>query len=128
MKMLDPLLRTPAELPSEASEEPSGYAASTVTPVEAQQMIAAGGITVLDVRDRVSYDSSRIANSICIPYGELIAGNTTSLPEKNTVIIVVCFYGATSEKACEYLSGIGYEYLFSLAGGMDSWTYETVGD
>ena len=43
------------------------------------------------------------------------------LIDKDKPIVVYCHHGLRSHYACELLRGLGYEHVFNLIGGIDSW-------
>ena len=41
--------------------------------------------------------------------------------EKNTKIVIYCYYGNSSRKVASFLSEYGFKSVYSLIGGFDAW-------
>jgi rhodanese-related sulfurtransferase len=88
-----------------------------VGPAEAAQRLA-GEAVALDVREDDEYLAGRIAGSVHIPLGELVA-RQDEIPE-DVPIIAVCRSGSRSAYATELLVRAGYR-AENLAGGLQAW-------
>ena len=78
-------------------------------------------VAVLDVRDPHEYVKSHIENAINIPLGKLDEQLATLEKHKNHVVIVTCQTGSRSMAACKTLTKAGFEQVFNMSGGMQSW-------
>lgn len=89
---------------------------------QAAQHIAGGGL-VIDVREPVEYDASRLHGAINLPRGvvEFKIGDNPMLTNKDTPILLYCKTGGRSALAAFNLQRMGYSQLASLAGGLDAW-------
>ncbi|MFC1703038.1 rhodanese-like domain-containing protein [Patescibacteria group bacterium] len=78
---------------------------------------------VLDIRDRLDYESGHIKGSVHVPLKELDTNVATVLPEKAKRVVVV--FGPTDEhdieSVHERLMKLGYTEVEFLAGGFDKW-------
>ena len=84
--------------------------------------VAAGEMAVLDVREPEEWAAGRIAGSVHVPVGELVA-RQDEIPE-DAPLLVVCRTGSRSAWATEMLARAGYDAT-NLAGGLVAW--ETAG-
>ena len=62
-----------------------------------------------------------IENSINLPLGKFSEKVSTLEKNKNQTIIVVCQTGTRSVTACKTLTKAGFEQVFNITGGMQSW-------
>lgn len=78
---------------------------------------------VLDVRDRIAYDTGSVPGSTNIRLADLLRGDTTALPtDKSTPIFIVCYLGSTGAIASIYLDSLGYTTLYQPQHSL----YETI--
>lgn len=92
----------------------------TVTPTQlSAEMNQGKEITLLDVRETREYELVHIEGSKLIPLSEL----SHRLAEISTSqdIVVYCHTGVRSERATEFLRGVGYKRVRNLVGGIDEW-------
>ena len=91
----------------------------TINITDAKNMINAGYVVLLDIRDRYSYLQEHIPNAI-----HLTEDNIEEL-KKNTEldenIIIYCYHGNNSLGAAEYFSNMGYQNIYSLNGGFSQY-------
>ncbi|WP_223292395.1 rhodanese-like domain-containing protein [Salipaludibacillus neizhouensis] len=82
------------------------------------------GITVIDVRDELSYQECHIPQANSLP-GNKISETTVGMLSKDQVIVAYCWgpacNGAT--RACAKLSKLGYK-VKELVGGLEYWRKE----
>lgn len=78
---------------------------------------------VLDVRESEEYtgDLGHIPGSVLIPLKELASRAGELEPYKDRHIIVVCRAGVRSTTAAAILTGLGFEQVSNLKGGMLDW-------
>lgn len=76
---------------------------------------------IIDVREANEFVKSHIENAINIPL-DGIEGKLPSLEKyKTSPLVVVCQTGARSVPACKTLAKAGFDQLFTMTGGMQSW-------
>ena len=95
-------------------------AVPVVAPLEARQMIGAGGVR-LDVREPDEWGAGHAPEALHIPLRELAA--RVGELEVDARIVAVCRTGARSEAAAAALIGAGYDAV-NLGGGMQAWAAE----
>ncbi len=84
-------------------------------------------LNLIDVREPVEYEIARIEGARLLPLsrfqewiGELESGAET--------IVVMCHHGIRSAQVCAYLTQNGFENVFNLEGGIDSWSLDVDGN
>src|SRR5436190_10301313 len=91
-----------------------------ISPAEAQARHRAGA-TLIDVREQVEWDAGHIAGALFIPLGQLDQEIATTVPDKDTEIILHCRSGARSGRGTAQLLNLGYTNVVNLAGGILAW-------
>ncbi len=78
---------------------------------------------LLDVRepDEFSGELGHIAGSVLVPLKELPSRAAEFAPFKQREVIVVCRAGVRSTTAAALLTGLGFEHVANLKGGMLDW-------
>jgi rhodanese-related sulfurtransferase len=90
-----------------------------ITAEEAKRLIDQGVVHLIDVREQAELAQGRIANSTLVPLNALLSRPTQYLKEDN--IIFYCAEGIRSAVACEMAAAVGFENLYNLEGGINSW-------
>ena len=84
------------------------------------------GPVIVDVREPEEYtgELGHIAGSILIPLKDLTGRADELSANKERQIIVVCRAGVRSTTAAAILTGLGYEHVSNLKGGMLDWNQQ----
>lgn len=94
---------------------------NTISPMLTVTKLNTGHPIVLDVREPSEYSKGHITDAINIPVANIKAQvNKIDLYKKDDVI-VVCHTGTRSAPACTTLQKLGFENIFLMTGGMQSW-------
>lgn len=94
---------------------------NTISPMLTVTKLNTGHPIVLDVREPSEYSKGHITDAINIPVANIEAQvNKIDLYKKDDVI-VVCHTGTRSAPACTTLQKLGFENIFLMTGGMQSW-------
>ncbi|MGD0959675.1 MAG: rhodanese-like domain-containing protein [Methylomonas sp.] len=93
----------------------------SITPVIAVAKMNSDDTVVIDIREPAEFIKSHIENAINIPLGKLEDKLTSLEKFKNQTLIVVCQTGARSASGCKTLNKAGFEKVFNMQGGMQSW-------
>jgi rhodanese-related sulfurtransferase len=88
------------------------------TPREVAELIAQGGVQVIDVRQAHEHDAGHIAGSRLIELAELPSQAQTI--DRNVPVIFYCRSGGRSGMATQALEQAGYD-AHNMAGGMLEW-------
>ncbi len=75
---------------------------------------------LLDVREPNEWHMAHAAGAVFIPRGQLESHVEGQVPRSRTVVIY-CARGNRSAFAADTLQQMGYEDVYSLAGGFGSW-------
>ena len=91
---------------------------------QAKELIKAGGLTLLDVREKLENDAGHIEGSHHISRGvlEMKIENNPAFKDRDAAIIVYCKSGGRSALAAATLQDMGFSNLYSLEGGFDAWS------
>lgn len=76
--------------------------------------------TILDVRDRMTYNDGHIMGAMPMPMDELVDRATPSLAKSRDIYV----YGANDEEtnqAAQSLRSAGFEHVSALKGGLAAW-------
>ena len=94
----------------------------TIDHAEAQRLLEAGEVTVLDVRTPGEYEQlGHIPHAWLLPV-DLIASAPAVLPKDDRPVLVYCEHGVRSVAASRLLSAAGIDRVLNLAGGLAVWT------
>jgi len=83
------------------------------------------GVTLVDVREVVEFNSGHINKAKNYPLGKLTSGKYAHKLDKDRPVIIYCQSGARSRSACKYLSKEGYTEVYDL-GGIMAWPFKLV--
>jgi sulfur-carrier protein adenylyltransferase/sulfurtransferase len=107
---------TPRDLLNEAKKS-----IREVDPPDAEQILADGHTTFLDVREPDEYEQGAIPNAVHLPRGHLEFQVEGKLPDKSKPVVVYCAGGVRSAFAAKTLGDLGYTDVQSLIGGFNKW-------
>jgi len=99
-------------------------AITEIDTAQAQERLAAGHVTVLDVREPDEYAEGALIGALHIPRGHLEAQIEGRILDKDTPVIVYCAGGVRSAFAAKTLGELGYTDVVSMAGGFGRWKDE----
>ncbi|HEX4797984.1 MAG TPA: rhodanese-like domain-containing protein [Burkholderiales bacterium] len=94
---------------------------ASVSALQATLLMNQQNALVLDVRDAAEYGKGHMLNARNIPLAELEARAAELEKHKAKPLIVVCDTGNRSGRAAAALRKLGFERVFTLAGGIGSW-------
>ena len=109
-----------------SAQELVAEAKQQITEIEvakAKDLIAQGGIVILDVREGNEFNDGHIENAILLPRGvlEFKLGNVPELEDKSAPILVYCRTGGRSAMAALSLQNLNYTNVLSMMGGYEAW-------
>jgi len=88
------------------------------TPQQVSELLAAGGVQLIDVREPHEHEAGHIPGSRLIPLGDVPAQAGTI--DRDTPVILYCKAGGRSAMATEALLGAGYD-AHNMLGGFTAW-------
>jgi rhodanese-related sulfurtransferase len=93
-----------------------------VTVAEAQQRMQRNAeVKLVDVREDNEWEAGHAAGAIHLGKGIIERDIETTVPEKETELILYCGGGYRSALATDALQKMGYTNVFSMAGGWKAW-------
>lgn len=93
----------------------------SISPLIAVTKMDNDKIVIIDVREPNEFVKSHIEKAINIPLGKIDEKLPSLEKYKTQPVIVTCQTGARSVPACKSLTKAGFEQVFNLSGGMQSW-------
>src|SRR3954449_11194589 len=94
-----------------------------ITPEEAQQLTDAGA-ALLDTSEKHEWNAGHLAGATLLPPIEVASRVEDVVPDKAKPVVIYCAAGARSLRAAFQLAGMGYEEVYSVAGGIGRWKAE----
>ena len=94
---------------------------TSVTPMQALQLINQQDGLVLDIRDGGGYKSGHIPQALHIPAADVQKRLQELQKHQDRPIIVCCDSGASAEGVCTRLKKQGFAAVHSLSGGLTAW-------
>ncbi|MCF1586079.1 rhodanese-like domain-containing protein [Tetragenococcus koreensis] len=91
---------------------------SSITVGELSDKLQNEPITILDVQDKVDFDSNHIPGAINLPIGEFVSEAENLTKEKTYYVISKA--GVRATRACYYLASLEYDVVY-VQGGMNAW-------
>ncbi|MCX7554342.1 rhodanese-like domain-containing protein [Marinicella sp. S1101] len=79
---------------------------------------------VIDVRPKEAFNEGHIVNAINAPLADITAGKAKLEKLKKKPVVVYCQVGKSSAQAGKHLAEAGFESVFNLQGGINSWISE----
>ncbi|MDX3775165.1 thiosulfate sulfurtransferase GlpE [Chromatiaceae bacterium AAb-1] len=81
--------------------------------------LAEGRVVIADIRDEQSFLNGHIAGAYHLTNGSL--HQFMQQHEFEQPVVVVCYHGNSSQGAAQYLAQQGFEQVYSMDGGFESW-------
>ena len=86
-----------------------------------QRMRANGEAKLIDVREDKEWEAAHAAGAVHLGKGIIERDIETTVPDKDTELILYCGGGYRSALAADVLQRMGYTNVFSMAGGWRAW-------
>ncbi len=94
---------------------------SSLSPLMAVTKMNSNDTKIVDVREPHEFVKGHIEDAINLPLGKLEEQIGTLAKYKKNTLIVVCQSGTRATPACKTLIKEGFETVFNISGGMQSW-------
>ena len=91
-----------------------------IAPVDADARIAAGSLTLVDVRPPEERATAAVARPFEVLDGDGLQ-RLQALP-KDTPLAFLCHHGGRSQQAAEHFRNQGFTQVFNVQGGIDAWS------
>lgn len=92
---------------------------NSVTPQQAQELIAAGGLDIVDVREPGEWATGHLPGARLIPLQQFKADPKAALPRDG--VLFVCAGGGRSMTAAKIAEVHGLAKVYNLIGGTRGW-------
>ena len=76
---------------------------------------------IIDIREEREYSLGHIEGAVHVSRNSLESRVLEIAPELHTPIVIYCAVGSACVSAAEALRRLGYQKIFSLKGGLQSW-------
>ena len=86
-----------------------------------QRMSGNDDVKLIDVREDNEWIDAHAAGAIHLGKGIIERDIETTVPDKDTELILYCGGGYRSALAADVLQNMGYTNVFSMAGGWKAW-------
>ena len=105
---------------------PSLLAHTDITPTQARNMILAGGVIVVDVREYSEFCGTvqHIPDALSLPWNSGIFRDRLAELPSSATLLLVCASGSRSHAAATYLDAQGYTSVYDMLSGMSGWSWE----
>lgn len=90
-----------------------------LTPKQASERIAQGGVEVIDVRDPHEWIDGHVPTARLVPLAEL--RRDPKAAQLHDGVIFVCAAGVRSETAARLAAQLGFKDVYNLTGGTRAW-------
>ena len=94
-----------------------------ITPAEAQELIDRGA-ALLDTREQHEWRAGHLNGATLVPPADVAARVEDVVPDKSKPVVIYCAAGARSMRAAVQLASMGYQDVYSVAGGIGRWKAE----
>lgn len=90
-----------------------------ISVAQAKEMMDAGEVTVIDVREPWEYERGHVPGAKLVPLAKIIANPRENVQVDN--VVFVCEVGQRSAVAAEFAASLGRQNLYNLEGGTSEW-------
>ncbi|WP_024872161.1 thiosulfate sulfurtransferase GlpE [Tolumonas lignilytica] len=88
---------------------------------QAAALLKQSPVCLADIRDAGSYNAAHVAGAYHLTNDTL--SQFTQSVAKDTPVLVMCYHGNSSQGAANYLVSLGYQSVYSIDGGFESWRH-----
>jgi len=89
---------------------------------EAQELLNDPGTVIVDIRDKVSFQTGNIPNSINLSNENIV--DFLDSTDRKAPLLIYCYHGINSKDAAEYFVNNGFHTVFSLDGGYSEFSQQ----
>ncbi|MDA8249682.1 MAG: rhodanese-like domain-containing protein [Rhodospirillales bacterium] len=87
-------------------------------PVQVQDLLARGDVTLIDVREQAEYDAERIEGAVCMPLSRF---DPSGLGVDPAALVLHCLSGKRSAMAASHCKRLGLAAVRHMRGGLVAW-------
>ena len=90
-----------------------------IEPTEIADLMRIGLVTIVDIRDPVSFEAGHLKNAQQI--NDTNVDDFLRNADYNNTLLVYCYHGNASQSAAEYFEAQGFKDVYHLVGGFEAW-------
>lgn len=90
-----------------------------ITPQQAWEMMQNEGAVLADIRDTIRFSHSRPQGAFHLTNHSF--GTFQDEYDYDEPVLVICYHGISSQGTAQFLVEQGYERVYSVKGGFESW-------
>jgi len=90
-----------------------------ITVEQASQMLSSGQALFVDVRDMSSYEAAHVPGALLLNDANI--EEFVKKTDKSKPVVCYCYHGHTSQGAAAYLEDQGFQNVYSVMGGFETW-------
>lgn len=91
----------------------------TIGVADLQELIAKGGVDIIDVREPNEWATGHVPGARHVPLGQLEGDPAKAIPSDD--VVFVCAKGGRSARAAKVADGLGRQRVYSVDGGTEAW-------
>jgi rhodanese-related sulfurtransferase len=103
-----------------------GAGSSSISPQELVGLMNHSRAAVIDIREKETFGQGHILGAMNMLQSEMENKKKMLNKYRSKPVIVVCQNGLSSSKARQWLLNEGFEEVYSLKGGIESWKTENL--
>lgn len=89
-----------------------------IEPAALAEILDLPGLTIIDQRDEASRREGRFEGSVGAD--DMVVAGLVRRRRKDPPVLVYCYHGNQSRDLCAFLSQLGLQRVYNLAGGWDA--------
>jgi molybdopterin/thiamine biosynthesis adenylyltransferase/rhodanese-related sulfurtransferase len=94
---------------------------SEIAEIDARATQQLDDAVLVDVREHDEWEEGHIPGAVHVPRGNLESRIENVVPDRSATVVLYCASAARSAFAAKSLGELGYENVYSLAGGFTDW-------
>ena len=91
---------------------------------KAESLIETTEATILDIRDRQSFEAGKVENAIHVTNENV--ESVLASADKEKPLIIYCYHGNSSQGAADYFFSMGFKQSYSVDGGFEEWKLKLI--
>lgn len=98
------------------------FAFQRISTAEARKLVHGQDANLIDIRDDVSFQNSRVKNAIQITSANM--QDFMDEANKSSPLVIYCYHGNSSQQAANYFAAQGFASVYSVDGGYEHWAQD----
>lgn len=97
-----------------------------ISAADAFNMLKEQDVTILDMRDRLSYETAHISGAYLAE--DRLVRSLSRPNRRDAYLLIYCFHGQNSRDLANYFGQLGFPNVFNLEGGWQAWSAFILGE